>query len=164
MLGYLAFPAISLFVLLGATVLSVAKIRGGEERSNSEPADQREAVEATRKWWNDHKKGFWLVLASTIVMQWIGATWLLFSMYIVSFGLLLYVRSAFAKVGLGNRCVIGPSCLMGLMLLAQLAGFAATGDRDIHFVDQHVIAAVFFGGAFVPGPLHDVERIGLSSS
>ena len=76
-----------------------------------------------------------LVFVATIVLQLIGQTWLLFSIYIVSFGLLVYLISAFAKVGLGSRRAIGGSAIMGLMLLGQGSLFANVGNHDIHFVD-----------------------------
>jgi hypothetical protein len=79
----------------------------------------------------------------------VGATWLLFLFYILSFGFLLYVLTSFAKIGLGNRLVVGPSCLTGMALLGQIAGFSGIGDQDIHVVDQSLIVPVFFCGALV---------------
>ena len=81
------------------------------------------------QWWHGHKWGVWLVFAATIAMAWVGATWLLFLFYIVSFGLLLYVLTSLAKLGLGNRLVIGQSCLMGLVFLGQVAGFQGSATR-----------------------------------
>jgi hypothetical protein len=57
----------------------------------------------------------------------VGATWLLYLLHIISFGVLLYVFATFAKRGLGNRQVIVRSCLMGLMFLAQVAVFPQIG-------------------------------------
>ena len=78
-------------------------------------------------------------------MSWIGATWLLFLFYIVSLGFLLRFDH-FAKIGLGNRFVIGSSCVMGMGLLGQVAGFSGIGDQDIHLLDQSLIVPIFFCG------------------
>ena len=121
LLSYLAFPAISLFVLLGATVFSVAKIRSIQDENGSGLSDQEAIREALGEWWRRHKWGAGLVFAATMLLMLVGATWLLFLFYIISFGLLLFVLASLAKLGLGNRLVIGRSCLMGLMFLGQAA-------------------------------------------
>ncbi len=130
LLGYAAFPAISLFVLLGATVFSVLKIRSIRHENGSGPLDELALRASTKQWWHEHRWSVWLVFAGTIAMSWVGATWLLFLGYIVSFGFLLYVLTSFAKIGLGNRLLIGQSCLFGLIFLASAAGFSGIGDQD----------------------------------
>jgi hypothetical protein len=151
LLSYAAFPAISLFVLLGATVFSFSKIRSIQHENRSGPLDEPAVLAGTKQWWHEHKWGMWLVFAGTIAMSWVGATWLLFLAYIVSFGFLIYVVKSFAKIGLGNRLAIGQSCMIGLVLLGQVAGFAGIGDQDIHMVDEKIIVLVFFYGALVVG-------------
>jgi len=148
LLSYLAFPAICLFVLLGATVFSLAKIRT-IQGANKSQLDGQQMMQAISQWWRCHKWGAMLVFGATLVMSLVGATWLLFLLYIISFGLLLYVLTSFAKLGLGNRQVIGQSCAMGLMFLAQTSMFPGVGDNDIHFVDQSLLSAVFWGGVLV---------------
>ena len=120
LLGYLAFPAISLFVLLGATIFGIAKIHGIQRNNHPGLDDARAETDAVLLWWKRHKWPAYLVFAATLALMWIGATWLLFLLYIISFGVLLYVLSSFARLGLGNRLLIGQSCMMGLMLLGQL--------------------------------------------
>ena len=61
-------------------------------------------------WWRQHKLGAGAVYAVTLVLSLLGATWALFVLYIVSFGLLVYLLTSLAKLGLGNRQVIGQSC------------------------------------------------------
>ncbi len=149
LLGYLAFPAISLLALLGALGLGAAKIRRASATGGPEPGTAEAMRDSMQSWWRCHRWGFWLVFATTMLMQWIGATGILFLLYIVSLGILVYVISALAKIGLGNRMMVGQSCMMSLILLGQLACFAGTGNHDIHFVDQSVIGAVFLTGALL---------------
>ncbi len=149
LLSYVAFPAISLFVLLGAAVFSIFKIRRIRDENSSAPVDEKVLLDSTRQWWHDNKWGVWLVFAASLAMAWFGATWLLFLCYIVSLGLLIFVLTSLAKIGLGNRLMVCQSCVIGLALLGQLAGFAGIGDQDIHVVDQAVIVPLFFCGALV---------------
>jgi len=152
LLSYLTFPAISLFVLLGATVFSIARIRSIQQENGPGRVDGKAMPDAIAQWWRRHKWGAWLVYGVTIALAVVGATWLMFLFYIISFGLLLYVLTSFARLGLGNRPVIAQSCLLGLMLLAQISGFSGIGDDDIHFVDQRLIGPVFYGGVLVLMP------------
>ncbi len=148
-LGILAFPAISLFVLIGATVLSLLKIsqvRTSTDESMNAPLPEQEAI---RQWWYDNKRGAVAVFLVSLGLAFVGATWILFLAYIVSFGILLIVLTSLAKRGLGNRHVVGVSCGMGLMFLGQLAAFPEIGSREIHFLDQSLITAVLMIGALL---------------
>ncbi len=149
LLSYLAFPAISLFVLLGATVFSVVRIRSIHKGNGSGRDDQQAIHEVTRQWWHQHKWGAVAVFAASLTLSFVGATWLLFLFYILSFGILLGVLASYAKLGIGNRQMIGQSCLMGLVLLGQMAGSSEIGIQEIHFVDQSVVVAVFYGGTLI---------------
>jgi hypothetical protein len=152
LLGYLAFPAVSLFslfLLLGATVFSVVRIRSIRDGNGSRLGDERAVREGVREWWRRHRWRAGLVLAATLALASIGATWLLFPLYIASFGLLLCVLAGLARRGLANRRLIGQSCLMGLAFLGQIAAFSGMGDDEIHFVDQILLCPAFFWGALV---------------
>jgi hypothetical protein len=153
LLSYLAFPAISLFLLIGATIFSIAKIRGIQSENEGGLENQEAMREAVRQWWKNNKWGALALFAATLILSLVGAAWLLFLLYIVSFGILLYVLATFAKAGLGNRQLIGQSCSLGLMFLGQVSGIAGIGIQDIHFLDQTVVAAVFLGGALVLMPV-----------
>ncbi len=153
LLSYLAFPAISLFVLLGATVFSVVKIRSSHEQEGSRLSDEQATHEAICEWWSQHKWGVFAVHAAMLTLGLVGATWLLFLFYILSFGILLGVLASHAKLGIGNRQMIGQSCLMGLMFLGQVAAFTGIGCQEIHFVDQTLVAAIFFGGTLILLPV-----------
>lgn len=149
LISYLAFPAISLFVLLGAAGFSARKIRTIRDAGGPELSDSEAMREATSLWWRQNRWSAWSVFAVTMALALLGASWLLFVFYIVSFGLLLYILSSLAKLGLGNRELIGRSCMLGLMFLGQTAMISGIGIAEIHFLDQTAVGAVFFGGVLV---------------
>ncbi len=157
LVSYLTFPAISLFVLLGASVFSVAKIRDLQRYNLPIPGDEGAVNDALKLWWTRHKWPARLVFAAILASIVFGATWYVFLGYTLSLGFLLYVLSSLAKVGLGDRESIGTSCMMGLMLLGQVAVSAKLIDSDVHFVDQSVTAVVLLGGALALLP---TSRIG----
>jgi hypothetical protein len=162
LLSYLAFPAISLFVLLGATIFSIAKIRNIQDEDGSKLSDQMPTYEAISQWWRQHMWGAIVVHVATLLLMLVGATWILFLFYLVSFGILLFVLGSFAKLGLGNRQVIGRSCGSGLMFLAQCAMFSGIGYGEIHFVAQNVASGIFMLGvlALTLVGLRDSQLIG----
>jgi hypothetical protein len=149
LLSYLAFPAISLFILLGATIFSFLKIRRIQEQSTAGLGDQQAVRESIQLWWRQHRLGASSVFAVSMVLMLLGATSLLFLFYLISFGLLLFVLSSFAKVGIGNRDVIGRTCGMGLMFLGQAAVSAGIGSQEIHFLDQNLVSVVFLSGVLI---------------
>ncbi len=148
-LGVVAFPAISVFVLLGAAVFGIAGVRRIRNAKGA-TASGEEVLRATvKQWWRDHRRGGWLLLAVTIALAWYGATSILFLGYIVSILILLYVLKSFAKIGIGNRLIVGQSCISGLLFLGQTAGFAGIGDQEIHLIDPMLLVPVSFAGALV---------------
>lgn len=149
LLGYLAFPAISLFLLLGAAIFSVLRIHGLKKENNPELDDLEARNEFIRQWWSDNRRGAQAVFVLSLTLALIGKAWLLFLLYMMSFGILLYVVAAFARCGVGDRAFVARACASGLMFLGQLALFAGVGIQDIHFLDQRLVAAVFLAGALV---------------
>lgn len=150
LLGVAAFPAISLFVLLGATIFSALKIRKIQRQSDSgQLVDEQAAFAGATRWWRGHWWGSLLLYIVTFAMCWFGATWLLFLGYIVSTLVLLYILKGFARAGIGSRQIVGQSCVWGLLLLGQSAGFAGIGNDDIHMLNQVLLVPLFFMGAFV---------------
>ncbi len=162
LLGYAALPAISLFILLGASFFSAAKIRSLQKENHPDIGDEKEMHAAVGQWWGRYKWVAWPVYAAVLVLPMIGSTWLLFLLLLISFASLLCFLSGFAKLGVGNRLMIGQSCLTGLGLLGQAMLIAAVGKRDIHFVDQTLIAVVLFVGALilVPFVISSMKRLG----
>lgn len=160
LLGYLAFPAISLFVLLGATIFSVVKIRGIQDQAGTGLSDQAAIQTALGMWWKKHRIAAIVVFIVTMHLMLFGATWLLFAFYLVSFAILLAVLHSLARAGLGNRAVIGRTCSMGLMFLGQGAMMSGIGNREIHFVDQSVVAAVLYAGFLILLPFGISTGIG----
>jgi hypothetical protein len=149
LLGLLAFPAVSLFLLVGATIFSVAKIRGIQKKPSLAPTDDKALSAATTKWWRDHKLGVIAVFAVSLILSLFGLTWLLFLGYIVSLGMLTVMLNSLAKVGLGNRVIVGQSCAMALVFLGQMSGISGIGDQDLRLIDQGVTSALFWLGVIV---------------
>jgi hypothetical protein len=164
LLGYAALPAISLFLLVGAAFFSAAKIRGVQRERHPGIGDKEEMLAAVRQWWGRYKWVTWLVFAAVVILPSVGATWMLFLMLLISFAALLCFLSSFAKLGIGNRLVIGQSCIMGLVLLGQAMLNPFGGKCDIHFVDQTLIAVVLFAGTLILVPFAACggKRLGIS--
>ncbi len=146
LLSYLAFPAISLFVLLGATVFSFLKIRSIQAQGTANLGDQQATQESIQDWWRQHRLGASIVFAVSLILMLLGASSLLFLFYLISFGLLLFVLSSFAKIGIGNRDIVGRTCGMGLMFLGQATASVPIGGQEIHFLDQSLISVIFLPG------------------
>ena len=149
LVGYAAFPAISLFLLVGATVFSVFAIRKTRVEAKAGDGDDAAMYASALGWWREHLIGAVLVYAGSLAIGMYGATWLLFLFYIVSFGLLLYVLRSLASRGLASRWSISHYCVTGLGLLGMLAGSPGIGDGDIHLLDQNLISLTFFWGVVV---------------
>jgi len=164
LLGYAALPAISLFLLAGAALFGATKIRSIQKENHPDIGDEKEMHEAVRQWWSRHKWVAVAVFAAVFGLPMIGSTWLLFLLLLVSFGSLLFLLSGFAKLGVGNRLMIGQSCLMGLVFLSQAILNPFAGLRDIHFVDQKLITAVLLVGTLILLPLliSSARRMGVS--
>lgn len=156
LLGYLTFPAVSLFFLMGAAVFGVLGLRRVKDENHGTLDDQEARTEAIRQWWSDNRRGAQGVFAVSLILALIGKAWLLFLFYVVSFGILLYCVAAFARRGVGDRQFVAATCASGLMFLGQLAAFSGIGVQDIHFLDQRLVAAVFFAGALVLLPFGPV--------
>ena len=166
LLGYAALPAISLFLLVGAAFFGAAKIRGIQKENHPDVGNEKQMHEAAGQWWSRHKWVALVVFAAVVGLPMIGSTWLLFLLLLVSFGSLLCLLSGFAKLGVGNRRMIGGSCLVGLALLGQAMMNPLAGRRDIHFVDQTLITVVLFAGTLIllPFVLSSTKRVRISGS
>lgn len=153
LLGYAALPAISLFLLVGATFFSTRKIHKVQKENQSDISDAKELQAAVRQWWRSHRWGAFTVFAAVLILPMIGSTWLLFLILLASFGLLLYFLSSFARHGIGNRLLIAQSCLSGLLLLSMTMQNTYGALSGIHFVDQKLIAAVLLSGTLILLPI-----------
>jgi hypothetical protein len=149
LLGYVAFPAISLFLVLGSAFFGAAGIRKIHGAHGSQAIDQEALRERVKRWRHQHSWGSWLLVAATIALAWWGATWPMFLAYIASTLILLYILRSFARIGIGDRRIVGESCAGGLALLGQTAVFAGIGDQDIHLIDQALLLPLFFAGVLI---------------
>ena len=72
-------------MLLGATVLSVLKIRAVRWQNGAAHSEQIVQDQAIRKWWSDHNWGASAVFGTFLALGLFGASWLLFLGQIASF-------------------------------------------------------------------------------
>ena len=144
LLGIVAFPAVTLFLLVGATIFGTTTIMS-IQRSRAPTLDDSNAIQtASLQWWQSHKWIAILLFTLSIGVGCFGATsWMLF-IYLISLAAMLYVLHCFAKLGLGNRSLVAQSVLFGLNSLGQFSSMAGMGDREIHFLDQKLLPAIFF--------------------
>lgn len=147
LLGYIALPAISLFALIGSALFGSKWIQRVQRDNVPDHLDLNELVQASTQWWIRYKWPISLFYATVILFPFFGSTWLLFLLLLVSTGVMLLMITVLAKQGLGNRLMVGQSCLMGMMLLSQvMASMPGIGDGAIHFFDQKLLALPFFFG------------------
>ncbi len=145
-LGYAALPAVSVFLMLGAFVFSLLKIRAAKVT----PGGDDEAVQlAVRAWWRRH---WWMAIpcyaALIFFPLWGDVRWL-FTMLLVSAVALALLLTAFSRAGLATRQVVANTCSFGLMLLAICLGGPRVGQDSIHLVDQKLVQIIFYAGLIV---------------
>jgi hypothetical protein len=151
--GILLFPATTLFLLLGAAVVGAARIRQLDPQLNDAPTDVASLQQAVKAWWKAHRAGGIAVFVITLGLALYGATWAVFFLYLVSLSILIFVLPSFEKSGLASRQVIGPSCVMGLSLLGQIALIHPLGPSGIQLFDPALSAAVLWIGVLLLLPL-----------
>ena len=146
LVSFLTFPAVSLFLLLGASIFSLAGMNAILRRGEPTPPDDAAQADAVRLWWTRHRWAAGLIYGASLSLMFVGATWIVFVGYIFSFGALLYGLASMGRLGIGNRQLVGRSCAFGLFMLWQVASVLTLRDQDLHFIDQNLIPAVFLLG------------------
>jgi len=151
LLGVVLFPAVSLFVLLGATVLSVLGIRRTQHTSDPKLQTADDYDTAIRSWWLAHWLPALLLYIGMFALMLSGVTSWLFPLFIASFGALVFVVRSLARRGLGNRSMLAGTLMTPLILIGQLSMMANFGDGSIHLLDPKVVSYVFWLGLFCLG-------------
>ena len=149
LLAYLTFPAISLFVLLGATVFSIAKIRRIRGEDGRAPIDEaalrqhkamvaRPPVGWVARFRGNRRHGMDRGDLATLP------------------GLHRFFRDPALRSGQLRKNRSGkssrdwPILFDGIDLSRQVPlGYSWIGDQEIHIVDQALILPVFFFGVFI---------------
>lgn len=160
-LGYAALPAVSLFLMIGATLFSAKKIHSLQKDAENETADEDQMKTAVRQWWSGYRWPAWIVYAAVIILPMVGATWVLFLLLLASLGILLFLLAGLSKRGIYNRLNIAQACLPGLGLLGQAMVNPYSAKSDIHFVDQKLISVVCFSGILLLFPIiaSEIKRL-----
>jgi len=155
----LAFPAITFFLLLGAAFVGASRIRNLDFQSGASHGNEASLHLAVKDWWRKHRWSGILIYALTLGLALLGATWAMFAIYIASLAVLLLVLPSFAQSGLGTRQVIGPSCVMALALLGQIALIPPLGPASLHLVDPALSAAILWVGVLLLLPLVSTRAV-----
>ena len=143
LLGIVAWPAVTLFLLVGTAILGKTTISQIQKSRAPTVHDSNLIRTASLEWWQRHQWMATLLFVISIGAGIFGASsWMLF-VYLISLAAMLYLLHGFAKLGLGNRGLVAQSVLLGLNALGQSAGMAGMGDREIHFLDQKLLPAIF---------------------
>lgn len=156
----LAMP-FACFLMVGLTVSGIMRINAAQNQQEDPVADDDKLAAATNAWWNRYGRFARLVFGVTLVAGFIGWTTplliLLFGSGVVAVSLVVHL----AKENLADRRAIGGSLVAGLGLVGQISGMFTRGVSE-HWLDQHLVTAVLFGGAFliaaVIGPPHFKQR------
>ena len=130
LLGYLAMPAITLFVLPAAALFGATKIHS-LQRDNVPTQMEQEALTNAFLWKHQYRWLHLCVFCGSLGLAWIGATSVMLLVYLISLSVLLYVFSGLAKRGLANRYVIAHCCLSGMLFLSQVSLFAGNGGQVV---------------------------------
>jgi len=146
-LAYAALPAISVFVLLGAAIVGIVGVRRVQKGNILANLDQQALRQATALWWRRHRWPTLMVYAITFALAWVGATFLMLLLYLISLGFMLFMLSGLARLGLADRRSIAGLLIAGLCQLAQISYLGTIRQtHDIHFLDQSLLPAIFYCG------------------
>ncbi len=162
--GILLFPAVSFFLLLGASFFSYSAVRNTKRVDDSEPRSAQYYEAAIKSWWREHRLAAFLVWGVALLLIVLGATDWLFFFFIVSLALVVAVVRGLAARQLGNRQLLAGSLMTALILLAQGTGSISIGDGNIHFLDQRVVSipfwlgVIYMGGTIALSPSVDPNR------
>lgn len=142
LLGYLALPAVSVFLMLGAFVFSALRI--GSTRATATGSETQDAVNA---WW----RRYWWVATPFYVgllanMVW-GSGTLTFGLLLTSFVVLSVLLSALSRAGLASRGAIAHVCCFGLLYMAMSMGVARSHAGGL--LDGALGAGVLYAGCLL---------------
>ena len=114
MLGYLALPAVGIFLMLGAFVFSAMHIGHTRTTGSADPAE-----DAIGAWW---RKNGWIAAVFYVghfaTMLW-GSGEFIFWLLILSFVGLAVLLSALSRAGLASRGAIARTCCLGMLFMAM---------------------------------------------
>ncbi len=151
LLGIALFPAVSMFLLLGATILSVIGLRGTRYGAGFKMQSPTDYDAAIRGWWRENWLPALLLYGGMLALTFFNIAAWMFLLLIASFGLVVLVVRSLAQRGLGNRTILAGTLMTPLILFGQLTMMFNFGDGEIHFLDPRIVSYVFWMGLFCLG-------------
>lgn len=152
-LGYIALPAVSLFLMLGATLFGFLRIRAAQEHPQADGDQLPQQTVAITSWWRQFGllAGCFLVLA--LVASFTGYVMPVFLVFIASTVAMVSLVTRLGRAGLIDRRAIGGNLMMGLVLLTQVTQIYTSTNAGVHLLDQSLVQAVLLGAAAAIGVL-----------
>lgn len=145
-LGYAAIPAASVFLMFGAFVFSLFKIRATPASESGGAESVQKAVQA---WWRRH---WWIAVpfyTAAIALIYVGNAEVFFCVLLVSAIALAYLLGKLSQEGLATRSVISGLCLTGLALLSIAVPMASASRSTVQLLSPDLLRWVFHGGMFL---------------
>ena len=140
LVGYAALPALSVLIMVGATLLALFRIRKAHVSPHSDspnPADQQTAI--LTKWWKTF--GFIPACLSfvALIVFLLGYTFPVFIFFLSSGIAMVALITRLGRAGLIDRRTVGNSLIPSLIGLAQAASIFESGR---HLLDQDLVMMI----------------------
>lgn len=146
----LAMP-FACFLMIGVTLVGMLRIHFAQKNQQKPTEDLNKLDVATKAWWRRYGWIAGLIYAATLFAPFYGRMTplliLLFGSGVAAVSMVVHL----AKENLASRRAIGGFCAAAMGILGSASGsFARIGE---HWLDQHLVSAVLFGGALLIGAL-----------
>ncbi len=153
LLGYIALPAVSVFLMLGATLFGFLRIREAQKRPQADGDQSPQQAAAIATWWRQFGLlvGGFLILALVAIFT--GYVMPVFLIFIASTVAMVSLVTRLGRAGLIDRRAIGGNLTMGLVLLTQVTQIYTSTNAGVHLLDQSLVQALLLGTAAAIGVL-----------
>ena len=153
LLAYLALPAVSVFLMLGATLFGFLRIREAQKHPQADGDQLPQQTVAIATWWRQFGLlvGCFLVLALAAIFT--GYVMPVFLIFIASTVAMVSLVTRLGRAGLIDRRAIGGNLMMGLVLLTQVTQIYTSTNAGVHLLDQSLVQALLLGAGAAIGVL-----------
>ncbi|TWT97345.1 hypothetical protein [Neorhodopirellula pilleata] len=147
LIAILAFPAVSI-LMIAVTIIGLIRIRNVQRTIDVADADAAKIHEEVKNWWSRYGWAAAIIFVLTLASPFFGWTTPLLFAFIGSAIATTSLVVTLGRAGLVDRGTIGASCIMTLVMLAQISQSFA-GLHGFSLLDPRLIAATCFLGAGV---------------